>query len=122
MESMKDDGRNEERLSALLRSVSTEPDSAAWSLAIGRLRASDQPPRWLAWALRPAALGTAAALLLCSTAASWWLLQSGSERANLSDQVMAAAGASTAPDLDLGNLDSSSPAGARAVRDSGGIE
>ena len=118
---MNNDERNEDRLSALLRSVSAEPESAAWSLAMARLRTSDQPPHWLAWALRPVALGTATALLVCSTVASLWLLQ-GAERAHLSDQVMAAAGASSAPDLDLSALDSAAPSGARAVRDSGGIQ
>jgi hypothetical protein len=122
-----DDVRNQERLTRLLRAVSAEPDDRAWRLAIARLAAANEPPRWLAWALRPAALGTAALLLICTTSASWWWLSRGVERQSIGDQVMAAAGASNAPDVEVGDLDQASSAARRAsasggaVQDSGGL-
>lgn len=115
---MTNDELENQRLTNLLRAVQAEPDDAALRLAMARLAAADLPPRWLAWALRPVALGAAAALLICTATVSFWWLRAGVETTSLSDQVMAAAGASSAPDLDA--RDNAAPAGAST--DSGTIQ
>ena len=118
---MEFDDRDDERLSRWLRAVSAEPDDRALRLALARIGAEPDAPRWLAWVMRPAALGTAALLLVFTTSISWWWLESGVDRTSLSDQVMAAADASSAPDLD--SADSATPAAegaGPAATDSGG--
>jgi hypothetical protein len=119
---MTNDDFEDPRLSRLLRSVTAEPDDTAFHLALARLAAANQPPRWLAWVLRPAALGTAAILLVCTAGASYWWLNRGVDNSSLSDSVMAAAGASSQPDLDDSENTPTAPAGARTVTDTGGLQ
>jgi len=85
---------NDERLSRLLRSVAAAPGDAAWSRAMARLRTEESAPSWLAWALRPAALATAAGMLVCVAGAALWWNAQRDDTSLLAQQVLAAGGAS----------------------------
>jgi hypothetical protein len=91
--------RDDERLSRLLRSVHAAPGDAAWSRAMARLSVEESAPGWLAWAMRPMALATAAALLVCAAGASFMWVGSRSGSSALAQQVLAAGGASESTDL-----------------------
>ena len=79
-----------------------------------RLSARGEVPAWLAWALRPAALAAAAALLVVSVGTSVWWLESVS-RQNVAEQLLAAGGANTTADFEV-----DLPSG--AVNDSGAMQ
>src|SRR5438876_6444523 len=97
---MNADERDEARLTRLLAAVGAEYDERAWHRARAALAARDEAPRWLTWALRPAALATAAGLLVVSAGTSaWWLADAN--RATVAAQVLAAGGATSATDFDV---------------------
>ncbi|HTM57078.1 MAG TPA: hypothetical protein VL123_01545 [Candidatus Udaeobacter sp.] len=108
------DERDEARLGRLLRTVGAESDDRAWSRARARLSARDEVPSWLSWALRPAALAAAAALLVVSVGTSVWWLE-GASRQNVAEQLLAAGGANTSADFEV-----DLPSG--AVNDSGAMQ
>ena len=66
---------------------------------MARLSAEESPPGWLAWAMRPVALATAAGLLVCAAGASFMWMGSRSESSALAQQVLAAGGAGESTDL-----------------------
>ena len=90
--------RDDERLTRLLRAVHAAPGDAAWSRAMARLHDEESAPGWLAWAMRPMALATAAGLLVCAAGASFMWVDSRSDASALAQQVLAAGGAGESAD------------------------
>jgi hypothetical protein len=112
---MSDTSRDDERLTRGLSAVSAEPDDRALRLALERLSARERVPGWLAFALRPAALAAAAALLVVSAGASVYWVAATMERTSLTEQVLDSAGTLSITDLDPGT-------GSGAAADSGAME
>jgi hypothetical protein len=90
---------NDEQLTRLLRATQAAPGDAAWARALARMSAEDSAPSWLAWAMRPVALATAAGLLVCAVGVSAWWIGSRSDSNALAQQVLAAGGAGESADL-----------------------
>lgn len=90
---------NDEQLTRLLRSIEAAPGDAAWARALARIEAQETAPRWLAWAIRPAALAAAAGLLICAAGACVWIAGGRADSTTLAQQVLAAGGASESTDL-----------------------
>lgn len=67
---MSDDGRQDERLARLLASVRADADPVLWTRVRARIEARERAPRWQAWLMRPAALGTAFAVFAVAMATS----------------------------------------------------
>jgi hypothetical protein len=65
-----DRDREDQRLARLLRAVRADADPSVWTRARARLEAREagRAPAWLAWAMRPAALGVSLGLLAVSAA------------------------------------------------------
>ncbi|MBI1799285.1 MAG: hypothetical protein HYR73_06325 [Candidatus Eisenbacteria bacterium] len=103
----------EERVSRALCAVRAEIDDRALRRALDRLGERERVQGWLAWTLRPAALATAAALLVVSAGTTLWWVGADSERSSLTDQVLDAAGWVGVADLEAGvTQDAASDSGA----------
>jgi hypothetical protein len=90
---------SDEQLTQLLRATQAAPGDAAWAKALAHMRSEDSAPPWLAWAMRPVALATAAGMLMCAVGVSVWWIGSRSDSNALAQQVLAAGGASESADL-----------------------
>jgi hypothetical protein len=104
---MRDDERDD-RITKLLGAVHADAEPALWTRALARIEEREHPPArgWVAWLMRPAALGGSLALLAVAIATSLALVASAPRATTTSTT-----GAETLEDALVVELESGATAG-----------